>query len=107
MPGTGVGSHAAIKDIHGRTSGCHRVVIQSDKHEGPRMAKWCAVFFAAAVFALAGCQPQQPVAMVKTLPPPNFDGPADLTPPPPAPIVRPPGPVVTAPPMPSPKNPAG
>ena len=33
------------------------------------MAKWCAVFVAAAVFALAGCQPQQPVAMVKTLPP--------------------------------------
>ena len=66
------------------------------------MAKWCAVFVAAAVFALAGCQPQQPVAMVKTLPPPNFDGPADLTPPPPAPIVRPPAPVVVAPPAPKP-----
>src|SRR5215207_7434392 len=68
------------------------------EHEGPRMAKWCAAFVAAAVFALAGCQPQQPVAMVKNLPPPNFDGPGDLTPPSPAPIVRPPAPVVVAPP---------
>jgi hypothetical protein len=62
------------------------------------MAKWCAAFVAAAVFALAGCQPHEPVAMVKTLPPPNFEGPGDLTPPPPAPIVRPPAPVAVAPP---------
>jgi hypothetical protein len=73
------------------------------------MAKWCAAFVAAAVglFALAGCQPAQPAALVKNLPPPNFDGPADLTPPPPAPIVRPPAPVVTVPPIPSPKGTAG
>jgi hypothetical protein len=66
------------------------------------MAKWCAAFVAAAVFALAGCQPQEPVAMVHTLPPPNFDGPIDLTPPPPAPIVRPPAPVAVAPAVPKP-----
>jgi hypothetical protein len=66
------------------------------------MAKWCAAFVAMAVFALAGCQPEQPAAMVKNLPPPNFDGPGDLTPPPVRPIA--PAPVIPA--IPTPKAPA-
>jgi hypothetical protein len=74
------------------------------------MAKWCAAFaLAASVFALAGCQSQQPTGMVSHLPPPNFDGPADLTAPPPAPV-RPlppaPPPVALAPRPAAPKAPA-
>ena len=43
------------------------------------MAKSCAALVAVALFALVGCQPEQPAVMVRTLPPPNFDGPMDLT----------------------------
>ncbi len=64
------------------------------------MAKWCAAGLLAGLFALAGCQPHEPATLVKNLPAPNFDGPADLTPPPPptpAPVVvfRPPPPAIT------------
>lgn len=54
------------------------------------MAKWCAAGLLAGLFALSGCQVQQPESVVKNLPPPNFDGP-DLSAPPPAPLAhRPP-----------------
>jgi hypothetical protein len=63
------------------------------------MAKSCATLVAAmAVFALVGCQAEQPPAMVKNLPPPNFNGPSDLSAPPPPPAVAPP----VAPQLPSP-----
>src|SRR4029453_5187061 len=65
--------------LAGRSSGgCHstRPVL----HEGPRMAKTCALWVAAvAVFALAGCQAEQPPSLVKKLPPPNLNGPSDLS----------------------------
>ena len=54
----------------------------------------------AGLTALAGCQPQQQTALVKNLPPPNFDGPADLTPPPPP--IPTPAPVVVVKPAPAP-----
>ena len=69
------------------------------------MAKSCAAVFVVAVFALVGCQPQEPVAMVKQLPPPNFDGPADLMAPPPAPAPRPAPPAVALAPRPPAKVP--
>jgi hypothetical protein len=58
------------------------------ERERPRMAKWCAVLISAAVFALAGCQPHQPTQLVSSLPPPNFDGPGNLSAAP-APLVAP------------------
>jgi hypothetical protein len=60
------------------------------------MAKRCAAVVVAcvAVLALVGCQPEQPTAMVKNLPPPNFDGPADLTAPLPPPVAPRPAPPI-------------
>jgi N-acetyl-anhydromuramyl-L-alanine amidase AmpD len=61
-----------------------------------------------AVIALTGCQTDQPVALVKNLPPPNFDGPANLNAPPaaPAPIAPAMPPVAVAPRAAIPRNPA-
>src|SRR3954452_9046983 len=67
------------------------------QHKGPWMARsWAALVAAGVLFALVGCQPEQPTAMVKNLPSPNFNGPSDLSAPPPA--IAPP----TAPQMPQP-----
>lgn len=78
-------------------------------HEGPRMAKRCAALMVIAVglVALTGCQPQQPASLVKNLPPPNFDGPNDLTAPLPPPIAppRPTPPIATIPKAPTNKGP--
>jgi hypothetical protein len=77
------------------------------KHKGPRMAKWCVTLVIAAVMlVLVGCQSTSSVSMVQNLPPPNFDGPGDLTArpalPPPAPVRAPVG---VAPRVPSPAGP--
>ena len=74
------------------------------------MAKRCygvVIAGGAMLFALAGggCQPQEPVSMVATLPAPNFDGP-DLSPtPPPAPTPppRPAPPLAQVPAAPAPR----
>ena len=59
----------------------------------------------AAIFALAGCQATPPTSLVQNLPPPNFDGPGDLTAPPPAPPpVHPAPPVAVAPRLPDPAS---
>jgi hypothetical protein len=55
------------------------------------MAKSCATLVAAVmVFALVGCQAEQPAALVKNLPPPNFNGPSDLSARPPVAVAPPP-----------------
>ena len=71
------------------------------------MAKWCSLFFMGlAVFALAGCQATPPQSLVQNLPPPNFDGPGDLTPPAPVPPALAPTkpPVAVAPRVPNPAS---
>ena len=62
------------------------------------MAKWCAAGLLCGLFALAGCQAHEPASLVKNLPPPSFDGPSTLTPPPaPPPVVFVQPPVAVAP----------
>jgi hypothetical protein len=61
------------------------------------------------LFALVGCQPEQPAAMVKNLPPPNFNGPSDLSAPPvavaPVPAAPQLPPIPAAPPRVAPRGP--